>query len=239
MTLEDANKNEKDIAEWYMITRDLIQIIGRTALRKHTNEQVIINLYQVGISYTSLMKEIYFKNCTINNVNNFHDTRSLTERLFELIKIRLTENINRDYVYIEDFINANFKSSTSTRQFLSRNKSQILKIAKDKNWEYVNPRNTNPYFKNLNCVTSDKIYREVTNTKVKEGGIYDCCSQTENSSEKIEDISTQILKFFIYSEKVKTSEIYKSLNISRNQLLEYISQYSLPLKVNGHYMIKS
>ena len=123
---------------------------------------------------------------------------------------------------------------TSTARKL---KEDILqKIANDNNCEFVKLRGKSPYFKN----SISTSYKNIGMRQIeKEGGIYDCCSQTENSSEKLNNISTQILKFFIYSEKIKTSEIYKSLNISRNQLLEYITQYSLPLKVNGHYLIKS
>jgi hypothetical protein len=161
-SLDKANRNEYDLAEWYMITRDLVQLIGRTAVRKHLEEPVTVYLKQVDRNCVQLMKEQHFKNCKVIENGIHSKSRGKTEISLDLIRHRLIGS-DRDVVYIDDILNDQYETKDAIRAFFSRQKRKICDLIDINGWVLIKDRGKNPYFlRKENSVTTDKsniLYR--------------------------------------------------------------------------------
>jgi hypothetical protein len=242
-SLNDANNNDKDLAEWYMVTRDLIQLIGRTAVRKHEKIKVKIHIKQVDKIYLQLIKESHFKKCKINFINKNAESRSKLELLLELIKIRLTES-NRKYVYIEDIVSEHFTSKIQARNFFNRNNKKIIMKLSDTDWVCNKVRGELPFFKNEKNEQMDSKYKGIIRNGVKTEKLRKMQNQTINCPE-FQSLPIKNLQNFDNSLEellpngtsiIKTQDFLRVTKISKYKLKQYMEQskYKEQIYIKGH-----
>lgn len=234
--LSDANHNDHDKAEWNMITRDLIQLIGRTAIRKHEHIPVCVNIYQVEDIYFQLMKETHFTDVTI--IYEQHENppnRGVKDQLLTLIEARLENNNNkRDIIYIEDLISSHYTNERSRQRFISKNLNDIRQIAKNYNMNCIKVYGKTPYF----------TKNEKNDTSIKESSmeVPDLPNNLvqEQQSIYITQITTQhdfdTIIASLHDVITKTSEFMRTYSVSRYKLKKFIHASSDNISIKGHYL---
>ena len=245
-SLEKANRNEHDMAEWYMLARDLVQLIGRTAIRKHSNIPVTINLYQVDNRYIQLIKESHFTNCKINYSVCNHDSRSKADILLELIKYRLKQS-DREYVYIEDLIENTLKTKNAISKFFTKNHDKLQHICSELNWEIIKKRGKLIYFENTK-IDKEKmrrspthiktLYEKATKTAKKEKIAIETRDQivfSDNGFSPFLSIESHIKELIDNNIKtIKTVDFIEHSKVTKYYLNKYLNKYPSVGYIKGH-----
>lgn len=140
MPLHVANHPHRDIVELHWISRNLAQLIGRTAIRKHEGIPVNIHLYVIDEYLVYYLRESFFYGCNII----IHKTQTKKKTQSAIVLQLISEKTSTDStINVSTILSQFYTSKKSQDEFLRRNKKQLLDIAKQSHKHYKKPRGKN------------------------------------------------------------------------------------------------
>jgi hypothetical protein len=133
MPLQEANHPQKDLAELHWFARNIVQLIGRTALREYNNTPVNIHYYVIKPSFAYYIRDTYFKGCKIihHRSNETHTTTS--KMIFDALEYLVS---TQDTTNVTDFLKQYYDKPKTISDFLTKHKQQLIIIAQSHNKTY-------------------------------------------------------------------------------------------------------
>ncbi len=146
MSLKDAQHPHKDIAELQWMSRNIAQLIGRTAIRQHNGYKVDIHMYVVNSKYIYFLQETFFTGCNIIMHQEVSNVQKKALVILTAIETRLEIQKTSKYIDTKDIFENHCKDTRTITKFCTNHKDKLILLANKYSKVYDKPRGKPPIY---------------------------------------------------------------------------------------------